>query len=237
VLAVGITAALEGAAWTVWHDVDANVSPRTYSTELEAAGAVPVILPAQAPAPERVAALLDRVDALILAGGSDLDPAGYGAEPDPRTTGFRRERDAFEVALAQGAMERGVPLLGVCRGMQLLNVACGGTVTQHVANAAIHLHTPGEFADHEVRLEPGSLAARAAGAERVAVRSHHHQGVERLGRELVASGWSEPDGLIEAIERPAGSFALGVLWHAEEEPGNALVAALCEAARERERVA
>jgi putative glutamine amidotransferase len=113
--------------------------------------------------------------------------------------------------------------------MELLNVACGGTLQQQVPRPELHLHTPGSFSDHEVRLEPGSLAASAAGKDRVAVRSHHHQGVDRLGEGIVASGWSDPDGLVEAIEIPESRFAMGVLWHAEEERESTIVAALCAA--------
>ena len=237
VLTVGITAAIESASWTVWRELDANVSPRTYTAEVEAGGAASLLLPAQDAAPDRIGSLLDRVDGLILSGGADLDPSTYGAEPGPRTTGYRIERDAFEIALAREALDRDLPVLGICRGMQLLNVALGGTLEQQAPDPQIHLHTPGTFADHQVRLEPGTLAARVVGAEGVAIRSHHHQGVAELGEGLVASGWSEPDGLVEAIELPGRAFALGVLWHAEEEPGSRIVAALCEAARERSAVA
>ena len=116
--------------------------------------------------------------------------------------------------------------------MQILNVALGGTLEQHLGDAELHLHTPGRFSDHEVRLEPGSLAARAAGAERITVRSHHHQGVGRLGEGLVASGWAEPGEVIEAIELPDRRWALGVLWHTEEERDERGDRALVEAAAE-----
>jgi putative glutamine amidotransferase len=120
--------------------------------------------------------------------------------------------------------------------MQLLNVACGGTLEQHVANADLHMRTPGEFADHGVRLEPGSLASRAVGAERVTVRSHHHQGVERLGDGLVATGWADPGETVEAIEAPDRRWALGILWHTEEERRSPVLAALT-AASAKEAVA
>jgi putative glutamine amidotransferase len=207
-----------------------NVSQCTYTREVEAAGGVPLILPATAPDDERIVGALDRIEGVILSGGADLDPASYGAEPEPETKGFNAERDDFELALARAALEREMPVLGICRGVQLLNVACGGTIEQQVPNPEIHLHTPGRFSDHPVRLEPGSLAARAAGGERFAVRSHHHQGIGRLGEGVVPSGWSEPDGLVEAIELPGARFAMGVLWHAEEEPASTIVAALCAAA-------
>jgi putative glutamine amidotransferase len=127
-----------------------------------------------------------------------------------------------------------MPVLGICRGMQVLNVACGGTLLQHlpdVVGHAEHRHTPGAFGDHEVELEPGSLAARSAGGEKLRVKSHHHQGVDELGERLVASGWSVPDRLVEAIEIGELPFALGVLWHAEQEERSRIVAALVEAAR------
>ena len=148
--------------------------------------------------------LLDRLDGLILSGGTDVDPASYGARPHPEVRSTTPERDRFELALAHGAIEAGLPVLGICRGMELLNVACGGTLDQHLERLDLHRHTPGAFGDHEVRLEPGSLAARAAGSERLTVRSHHHQGLAELGEGLVATGWSEPDGLVEAVEMPEG---------------------------------
>jgi putative glutamine amidotransferase len=228
---IGITAALESARWTVWEDVEANVSQRTYSLTVGDAGGIPLVLPADDASAADADQLLDLLDGLVLAGGADIDPAMYGAERDAATSGFRAERDRFELALARGALERDLPLFGVCRGAQVLNVACGGDLQQQVADAGTHLHTPGRFADHEVRLEPGSLAARVVGAERLAVRSHHHQGVGRLGAGLVASGWAEPGGLVEAIEIPERSFALGVLWHPEEDRRSPVIAALTEATR------
>jgi putative glutamine amidotransferase len=168
---------------------------------------------------------------LILAGGADLDPAAYGAVAGPATVGFRAERDHFELALARRALECDLPLLGICRGMQLLNVALGGTLDQHLADVETHLHTPGRFADHEVRLEPGSLAARAVGRERLSVRSHHHQGLARLGDGIVATGWAEPGEAVEAVEVAGHPWALGILWHAEEERPSPLIAALAAATR------
>jgi len=231
---IGICAMVERAAWTVWNEVEVNISQRTYSLRVGEAGGLPLILPpdeASASAPEQT---LDLLDGLVLSGGADIDPSLYGAEPDPRTVGSRPERDRFEIALARGALERELPLLGICRGMELLNVACGGTLDQHLADADLHVHTPGEFSDHDVRLEPGSLAARAVGAERVTVRSHHHQGMDELGDGLVASGWAEPGGTVEAIELPDRRWALGVLWHAEEERLSPVLAALTAAARDSE---
>lgn len=230
---IGITAAIERAAWTVWSDVEANISPRSYSDCAWDAGALPLILAPPEKGTEGGADLLDLLDGLILSGGADIDPAVYGAERDPRATGSRRERDLFELGLASGALERDLPTLGICRGMQMLNVARGGTLDQHLAEVDLHLHTPGSFTDHEVVLEPGSLAARAVAGDRLEVRSHHHQGVGRLGEGVRASGRAEPGGLTEAIEIPDRRFALGILWHAEEERRSRVISALAAAAREQ----
>jgi putative glutamine amidotransferase len=232
---VGICAAFERARWTVW-DTEANVSPRTYSEKVAAADGLPFLLPPHDAIADRPEEVLDRLDALILAGGSDLDPASYGATAGPETIGFRPERDRFELALTRAAVERELPLLGVCRGMEILNVALGGTLDQHVAEASAHLRIAGAFSHHEVALEPGSLAARAAGGERVEVHSHHHQGIDELGEGLVVSGRAVPDDLVEAVELPEHPFALGILWHTEEEPHSTVIPALVEATRTREAV-
>jgi len=236
--AIGICAALERACWGPWEDT-VTMLPRSYATAVQGAGALALLLPPDEAATEAPDLLLDRVDALILAGGSDLDPATYGAAPHPQTSGVWPERDRFELALARGALERGMPLLGVCRGMQVLNVARGGTLVQHLPDLLgrdDHRHTPGAFADHEVRLEPGSLAAGAVAADRndnhvIVVKSHHHQGIDELGEGLVASGWSVSDDLVEAAELPGHPFVLGVLWHPEEDLRSQVVAALVGAAR------
>lgn len=228
--AVGICAATERASWTVWREVAATLVPSTYAAAVQRAGGVALVLPPDEAAVGDPARVLDRVDALLLVGGSDVDPASYGAEPAPETGTTWPRRDAFEVALTRAALERGMPVLGVCRGMQLLNVALGGTLDQHLGEA-MHLHTKGAFSDHEVLLEHGSLAARAAGAERLAVKSHHHQGVDRIGEGLRVSGHSLPDRLVEAIELPDGdAYALGVLWHPEEDVRSAVIGSLVEAA-------
>ena len=192
------------------------------------------MLPPDDAAAQSPDALLDRIDALLLAGGADIDPASYGAKPHPETKGTWPERDRFELALAHRALERDMPVLGICRGMELLNVALGGTLVQHlpdVLGTNDHRRVPGAFGDHEVRLEPGSLAARAVGAERATVKSHHHQGLDELGDGLRASGWSVPDELVEAVELPDRRFTLGVLWHTEQDERSQVIAALVEAAR------
>ncbi|MDQ3434503.1 MAG: gamma-glutamyl-gamma-aminobutyrate hydrolase family protein, partial [Actinomycetota bacterium] len=173
-VAVGICAAVEQVRWGAWDHTVAMV-PRSYATAVQRAGALAVVLPPDDDAAEAPDALLDRIDALILAGGADVDPHSYGARPHEETGDTWPERDRFELAMTHRALERDIPLLGICRGMQMLNVACGGTLVQHLPDSlgqSDHRHTPGTFGDHEVSLEPGSLAAQAAGADRLAVKSH-----------------------------------------------------------------
>ena len=231
-VAVGILSAVERVRWGVWDETVVMV-PRSYARSVQDAGALALVLPpddAAAAAPDD---LLDRVDALIRAGGSDVDPGSYGASPHPETKGTWPERDRFELGLVHRALERDMPVLGICRGMQMLNVAVGGTLLQHlpdVVGHGDHRHTPGTFGDHWVKLEPGSLAARAAGADRLPVKSHHHQGVDVLGEELVVTGRSEADGVIEAIELPERRFALGAMWHPEEDMKSRVVESLVKAA-------
>lgn len=232
---IGICAAVEQARWASW-DVVVAMAPQTYAAAIQAAGGIAAILPPDPAVTADPDLLLDRVDALLLAGGSDIDPALYGAEPAPETAGQRIERDEFELALLRRAIERDMPALGICRGMQMLNVACGGTIDQHLPDrlggSIRHREVPGTFSEHEVELEPGSLAARVIAAERAAVRSHHHQGVERLGEGLSVSGRAADDELIEAIEIPGREYALGVLWHPEEDVHSNVIASLVAAAKQ-----
>jgi putative glutamine amidotransferase len=231
--AVGICAAIEQVRWGAWDQV-VTMAPRSYATAVQAAGATALLLPPDPVATSEPEAFLDRLDALVLAGGSDIDPGAYNAAAGPEAQSPWPERDRFEIALCRAALERKLPVLGVCRGMQLLNVARGGTLIQHlpdIVGSDRHRHTPGAFGDHEVRLEPGSLAARAVGAERTIVKSHHHQGVDRLGDGLSASGWSVPDDVVEAVEIPGNGFALGVLWHPEEDERSHVIGALVDATR------
>ncbi|MEK6250677.1 MAG: gamma-glutamyl-gamma-aminobutyrate hydrolase family protein [Actinomycetota bacterium] len=233
--AVGISAAIERARWGPWDD-EVTMAPRSYARAVQEAGGLALLLPpddAAEAAPER---WLDRIDALLLSGGNDIDPAFYGQQPHPETKGIRPERDRFEIALTRGALERRMPVLGICRGMELLNVARGGDLVQHLPDLVAndeHRVTRGAFGDHEVRLAPGSLAARAVGAERTTIKSHHHQGMGALGEGLVASGWSMSEDVVEAIEIDGREqpFALGVLWHPEEEERSRVVGALVEAAK------
>jgi putative glutamine amidotransferase len=226
---IGICAAIERARWGAW-DTLVLLSPRNYSLAVQREGAIALMLSPDDAVAEEPDQLLDMLDGLILAGGSDVDPASYGAEPHPETSGTNADRDRFEIALARGALERDMPVLGICRGMQMLNVACGGTLVQHIDDIATHRHTRGAFGDHEVALDPDSLAARAAGSECIAVKSHHHQGVDRLGEGLAVTG-RDPASLIEAIEMRDREFALGVLWHPEEDEQSRIIGALVEHAR------
>jgi putative glutamine amidotransferase len=231
---IGITMLVERARWGVW-DQPALLVPRQYPDAVQRAGGRALLLapdPQDTREPDR---LLDLLDGVMLTGGADVDPSSYGAEAHPQTSGTSPERDAFELALAAGALERDLPLLGVCRGMQLMNVARGGTLHQHLPDVLgheEHRRVSGSFdgADHDVALEPGSLAARAAGEEHHATKSHHHQGVDRVGEGLAVTGRA-PDGLVEALELPGRRFALGVQWHPEADEASRLIAALVAEAR------
>src|SRR3954464_13681544 len=164
---IGICAALERARWGAW-DTLVLLSPRNYSLAVQREGAIALVLSPDDAVAEESHQLLDMLDGLILAGGSDVDPASYGADSHPETSGTNPDRDRFEIALARAALERELPLLGVCRGMQVMNVACGGTLDQHIPGrlgCEIHRPGPGSWAEHDVRIEPGSLAARATGTE------------------------------------------------------------------------
>ncbi len=233
---IGIVAALEQASYGVWNSLCA-LTPYAYVQAVQRAGGLAVLLPADAELAAEPEQILDRLDGLLLAGGSDLDPAAYGHEPHPETAGVVRVRDELELGLMRAAWDRDVPVLGICRGMQVINVARGGTLIQHLPDAVghgDHRRTLGSLdgdSEHDVELEAGSLAARAAGEPTHATRSHHHQGVDELGAGLVISGRSVLDTLPEAIEAPERTYVLGVQWHPEADPDSSVVESLVEEAR------
>jgi gamma-glutamyl-gamma-aminobutyrate hydrolase PuuD len=225
---VGITSYAEEVTWGAWVEPAALV-PLAYVRAIEKAGGRPLVVP---PSDEAIEETLDVLDGILFSGGSDLDPELYGAELHPETTGVRADRDRAEMALLTGALARDMPVLAVCRGSQVLNVALGGDLVQHLPDKLGHeghMRLPGEFSDHDVTLEPESRVGGLLG-ERAPVKSHHHQGLGRIGEGLRESGWAE-DGTVEALEDPSKRFAVGVLWHPEEGEDMALFEGLVEEAR------
>jgi putative glutamine amidotransferase len=205
---IGISTYLEaGARWGSW-ELEAALLPAGYPRLVQHAGGLAAMLPPDAP--EYAAATVARLDGLVIAGGPDVEPVRYGAERDPRTGPPAPARDAWELALIEAALAAGLPLLGICRGMQLLNVAVGGTLVQHIDG---HAETPGVFGRHSVKPVPGTLYA-AAVPEEMSVPTFHHQAVDRLGAGLVVSAWAA-DGTVEAVELPSAGWVLGVQWHPE----------------------
>jgi gamma-glutamyl-gamma-aminobutyrate hydrolase PuuD len=230
---IGITSYAEpGVRWGAW-ELPAALIPLAYVEAVGRAGGRALLVP---PSLEGVDETLEALDGLLFSGGSDLDPDLYGAEAHPETNGVRLERDRAELALLEAALARDMPVLAVCRGSQVLNVARGGDLVQHlpeVVGDEKHKHTPGVFADHDVDLKEGTRLQRLLG-DRAPVKSHHHQGYGAIGEGLVESAWAE-DGTVEALEDPSRRFALGVLWHPEAGEDFALFEALVEeAARYRE---
>jgi len=225
---VGITTYVEPARWGQW-DLPAALIPLSYVRSVEAAGGRALLVP---PSDDGIEETLDALDGLILSGGADLDPATYGAEPHPATVGIRGDRDRSELALLEGALTRDMPVLAVCRGSQILNVARGGDLVQHLPEVVgddTHKERLGEFSDHDVDVSADSRLGAIVG-ERVPIKSSHHQGFGRVGDRLVATAWAD-DGTIEALEDPGRRFALGVLWHPEEGEDAALFRALVEEAQ------
>jgi gamma-glutamyl-gamma-aminobutyrate hydrolase PuuD len=225
---VGITSYAETARWGVW-EAPAALIPLAYVRAVEAAGGRPLLVP---PSTDGVEETLDALDGLLLSGGADLDPESYGAEAHPETNGVRPERDRAELVLLEAALARDMPVLAVCRGSQVLNVARGGDLVQHlpeVLGSERHKETPGVVADHGVKILPDTKLHDVIGTH-APVKSHHHQGYGRLGEGLRESARAE-DGTVEAIEDPSRRFALGVLWHPEEGEDAALFEALVEEAR------
>ncbi|HET7567874.1 MAG TPA: gamma-glutamyl-gamma-aminobutyrate hydrolase family protein [Gaiellaceae bacterium] len=229
---IGISAYWRPVDFGPWRGFPVSLVPQGYVEGVREAGGLPFLVP---PIPEvaaEPALALDRLDGLLLTGGEDLDPALYGAERHPATGAANEARDRAELALLQAALERDLPVLAVCRGAQLLNVAYGGDLVQHLEEPGEHLPQPGTWGRHPVRVRGGRLA-ELAGEEVATVASQHHQTFGRIGDGLVVTA-EAPDGLAEALEDPSRSFALGVLWHPEEharDGGAPLFRGLVEAAR------
>jgi len=224
---IGITTYVEDASWSHWQ-APAALIPFAYVRAIERAGGRALLVP---PGEEGVDETLDALDGLILSGGNDVDPASYGAEAHAETGGVRPERDRAELALLQGALARDMPVLAVCRGSQLLNVARGGDLVQHlpeVVGDEKHREASGVFSSHGVQVDPESKLGTLLG-DRAPVKSHHHQGFGRVGSDLRESAWAD-DGTLEAVEDPSKRFALGVLWHPEEDEDGALFRRLVEEA-------
>jgi gamma-glutamyl-gamma-aminobutyrate hydrolase PuuD len=230
---IGLSSYAEPARWAAW-DAPAALLPLNYADQVTAAGGVPVLLP---PVPG-IAAAVSRLDGLVLTGGGDVDPARYGAAPHPRTRGVSLERDQAELDLLAAALAAGLPVLGICRGLQLLNIAQGGTLHQHLADLgpsgdAGHTPSPGTFGSHPVRVAAGSLLAGILADGPLTVATAHHQAIDRLGAGLTATAWAE-DGIIEAAELTGGDhhpFALAVQWHPEAGRDPRLFQALVAAAQ------
>ena len=226
---IGICSATEVVRGRAW-EMLCNLSPRTYSNAVQAADAMAILLPPDDATAEEPDQALDLLDGLVLAGGADVDPARYGSVPGPHTVP-RPDRDAAELVLLQAALDRDLPLLAICRGMQLLNVTLGGDLLQHlpdVEGAGAHQLAPGLFAPREVRTAPRSELHRLLGPA-PAVDCHHHQALARIASGLTPSAWAE-DGVVEAVEASGRRFCLGVQWHPEAGEDRRLFHALVAAA-------
>ena len=235
---IAVCAALEQAKWAVW-DLPAALVADNYLQAVREAGGVAIVIPpdgAVADHPDRV---LDVVDGLLLIGGPDVDPGTYGADRHPQTEPPVHVRDLMEIALVRRARDRDIPTLGICRGIQVMNIAAGGTIEQHLPDllggSDSHRRIIGSFAGnaHDVRLERGSTAALACGALRHTVTSHHHQAPARLGDGLVPTGAAVGNGVTVAREDPERHYYLGVQWHPEADQRSLVIGSLVRAARER----
>ncbi len=224
---IALSAYRETARWGIW-ERQVDLLPAKYADAVWRAGGAPLIVPALPGAAEEV---LGSVDALVVAGGSDVDPGAYGADPHPLLGEVRPDRDATELGLVRAALVSGIPVLGVCRGAQVLNVALGGTLHQHLpeVTGVEHRAGPGVYTTTDVALTPGSRLAEVLGGHAV-VSCYHHQALDRLGEGLVPVGIA-PDGAIEAVELAGAAWVVGVQWHPEEGEDPRLFEALVERAR------
>jgi gamma-glutamyl-gamma-aminobutyrate hydrolase PuuD len=229
---VGITSYIVPARFGVW-ELESALVPADYVRAVERAGGRPLLVP---PSTEAVEETLDAVDGLIFSGGADIDPELYGHDRHPETDAAFRLRDDGELALLRAALERDLPVLAICRGSQLLNVAHGGDLVQHLPEALGHdghKDVPGTYAEHEVTVEEGTMLLGLVGG-RAGIKSHHHQGFGRIGKGLRVAAHAE-DGSPEALEDPDRRFALGVLWHPEAgEDGRLFEELVVQAARYRD---
>jgi putative glutamine amidotransferase len=210
---VGITTYVTPARWSYW-DLEAALIPQDYVNAIDRSGGRPLLVP---PTRDGVEETIKALDGIIFTGGSDLDPGLYGESAHPETFGIHRLRDEAELALLRAALASDLPLLGICRGIQVLNVGLGGDLHQHVPELVGHdghkNDPPGQFLEHEVHLRAGTRLAAVLG-EHTTVVSHHHQGIRRIGEGLVEAGRAG-DGIVEAVEAPGRRFVVGVLWHPE----------------------
>ena len=226
---IGVTTYVEDAQWGHWQ-LEAALIPYDYVRALERAGARVLLVP---PDDEGVEETLDALDGLLFSGGNDLDPQSYGADTHPETNGTKPERDRGELALLRAALVRDMPMLAVCRGLQVLNVARGGDLVQHLPDEVGHEEhraVKGVFSDHGVTVDDASRLGAVLGSELPAVKSHHHQGLGSVGSGLRETAWAD-DGTVEAVEDPEKRFAVGVLWHPEAGDDTKLFEALVAEAR------
>jgi putative glutamine amidotransferase len=223
---IGITTYVEPSSWGHWEHVEAALVPYSYVRAVERAGGRAVLVP---PDENGIDEVLDALDGLVFSGGNDMEPDGYGAEAHRETTGTNPERDRGELSLLEAALARDLPVLAICRGFEVLNVARGGDIVQHlpeIVGHEEHREVLGAFSEHAVRVDPSSRIREVRGL----VMSHHHQGIDRIGAGLREVAWAE-DGTVEGIEDPDKPFVVGVLWHPEAGEDQRLFEQLVEAAR------
>ena len=227
---IGITSYAQNAKWGAW-DLPAALIPLDYVDAVERAGGRPLIVP---PSEDGVEEALDVLHGVVFSGGADIGPTHYGADPHPETDPPQLRRDAGELALLRAALDRDLPMLAICRGFQLLNVARGGDLVQHLPETlgnSSHREVKGVFSEHPVEIKEGTRLAGLLGARQPLVKSSHHQGVGRVGGRLVETAWAE-DGTLEGLEDPDKRFVVGVLWHPEAGEDMRLFEALVSQARE-----